>query len=145
MIFVRRRKRTVLGFDMTPMIDVVLQLIIFFMYTAQFTQVARTVIDLPRESGEDRRALDPTAIVIDVEADGRMFIEQESMELDRLVRMVRAEVGRAGDREGVSILIRAHKDCSMAHLNELADRLVAAGVRNWQIGTSEQPWAEGGP
>ncbi|MCH8037092.1 MAG: biopolymer transporter ExbD, partial [Proteobacteria bacterium] len=41
---------------MTPMIDVVFQLMIFFMYTAQFAQVTRTAIDLPDEAGEEQVA-----------------------------------------------------------------------------------------
>ena len=52
MNFQREQSRTA-AFDLTPMIDVVLQLIIiFFMYTTQFAQVMRSELDLPQETGE---------------------------------------------------------------------------------------------
>ena len=39
--------------DMTPMIDIVFQLLIFFLVTAQMAEQSRATLELPKEKGED--------------------------------------------------------------------------------------------
>ena len=46
----RRRKSRLLPVDMTPMIDIVFQLLIFFLTTAQLAQFSRAEMDLPEEA-----------------------------------------------------------------------------------------------
>lgn len=137
MNFSRGRKRRATGVDLTPMIDVTLQLIIFFMYTAQFSQISRTPIDLPRQAGEDQ-ALAPAALVVDVDIDGQFIVEQTAVTLDQLMARLETEVERAGP-EGVQLLVRAHRDGPAANINQLAERLSAAGIRSWKLGTLEGP------
>jgi biopolymer transport protein ExbD len=133
----RRKQSRSHAWDMTPMIDVVFQLIIFFMYTAQFAQVTRTPIDLPDEQGQQEEGARPAEIVIDVQRDGAMFAERTELDLEQVVRMVRLEVESAGP-ENVSVLIRAHQDCSMVYVNRLSSRLAGMGVRAVSLGTADQ-------
>jgi biopolymer transport protein ExbD len=131
-----QRKRRVAGFDLTPMIDVVFQLIIFFMYTAQFSQVSRTAIDLPEQPGE-RDALAATAIVVDLSAEGVFLVELQPVTLDELMDRLQAEVRRAG-AENVELLVRADRSSPAANINQLAERLSEAGIRAWKLGTIER-------
>jgi biopolymer transport protein ExbD len=130
------RKRRVPGFDLTAMIDVVFQLIIFFMYTAQFSQVSRTAIDLPEQPGE-RGAIAPAALVVDLNADGVFLVEQSPVTLDELIARLEAEIRRAG-AEGVELLVRADRNSPAANINQLAERLAESGVRSWKLGTIER-------
>ncbi|MEM1185568.1 MAG: biopolymer transporter ExbD [Planctomycetota bacterium] len=131
-----RRKTPLRAFDMTPMIDVVLQLIIFFMFTSQFGQVTRSEVDLPEERGEGETTLRPS-LVIDITAEGAFLVEARPMDIDRVTRLAAAEVERAGGRaDAIDILVRADKDTPAARLNELALRLSEVGVRRWRLGTS---------
>lgn len=139
MIFRPTRKGGGGAFDMTPMIDVVLQLIIFFMYTAQFSQVTRTLIDLPAEAGEAEAEIEPRGIIVDVRIDGTLLVEREEISIEQFLTMVEAEAGRRGSAEGVDLLVRADRNAPMAHVNRLARRLTEMGVRNWRLATSEQP------
>lgn len=123
---------------MTPMIDVVFQLMIFFMYTAQFAQVTRTPIDLPDEVGEERVAQAAVEIVVDIQEDGTYLAERDIVSLDALTRMVQIELDRAGTPGDVSILIRAHRKCKMIHVNRLATRLAEMGVSRINMGTIHQ-------
>lgn len=132
-----QRKRGVGGFDLTPMIDVVFQLIIFFMYTAQFSQVSRTAIDLPEQPGEGDD-LAPTAIVVDLNAEGAFLVEQEPVTLNELIALLEAEVRRAGE-DSVELLVRADQSSPAANLNQLAERLAETGVRSWKLGTIARP------
>ena len=132
------RTRRLPGVDLTPMIDVVFQLIIFFMYTAQFSQVSRSPIDLPEQPGQ-RDTLAPTALVVDLSAEGAFLVEQEALTLDQLMQRIEAEI-RRGDAGagGVELLVRADQNSPALHINQLAERLAEAGVRSWKLGTIER-------
>lgn len=138
MRFTRERKKRLSVWDMTPMIDVVLQLIIFFMYTAQFSQATRTPMELPDEPGDETAEVDRGAIVVDMLEDGSLVVERTPMEMARVIDMIGVEAERLGSPDRVDLLIRAHRDAPAAHLNQLATRLSAIGVTYWKLGTSEQ-------
>lgn len=136
-----------MGFDMTPMIDVVLQLIIFFMYTTQFSQVVRSEVELPLETGEEEAVEQTDEIIIDVRADSTYLVAGVETSLDDVIAMVRAEVEASVD-EPVRVLVRADKTAPARPLNELAERLALAGVKSWRLGTERPrgaPEAEGTP
>jgi len=140
MIFRKRRRKAIGEFDMTPMIDVVFQLIIFFMYTSQFSSLTRSQIDLPEQPGE-QNTQDTSALVVDLRGDGSFLVEREVVTFDKVLDMVRLEAARADDPSQVELLIRADRHASAERLNALANRLAEMGVRNWQLGTArvQQP------
>jgi biopolymer transport protein ExbD len=122
-------------FDLTPMIDVILLLIIFFMFTTHFAKTQLKPMDLPREKGEPS-AQDPgkASIVIDLAKDGRMSVLGTDTDLPSLTKMVHGEVLRLG--ANLDLVIRADRTCPAAHLNRLADGLAAVGVRDWKLATA---------
>ncbi|GAB4383632.1 MAG: biopolymer transporter ExbD [Phycisphaerales bacterium] len=124
-------------FDLTPMIDVTLQLIIFFMFTSQFGQVTQTQVDLPLEPGERTPAGAPPSFAIDIARDGTLVLEGRTITPARFLRLVEAEIARAGGPEHVSILIRPDRSARAGVLNELALELRDRGVRRWKIGTTD--------
>lgn len=134
------------GFDMTPMIDIVLQLIIFFMFSSHFTQVNRTPVDLPEQLGDAAPGAErPGAIVVDMDRDGRLLLQRVPIEPADLAAHVQAYAARTGADPGdVDLLIRADQSCPAARLNEVAVRLTGIGLRTWKLGTADQPPAAGG-
>jgi biopolymer transport protein ExbD len=134
MRFGRSRTPHHASFDLTPMIDVVLLLIIFFTLTAQFARTQQTPMDLPKEKGERAENEKPASLVIDLDQDGKLSVLGVATDLPNLTRMVDGEVRRVG--EGLDLVIRAHKDAPAAHLNRLAEALAGVGVRNWKLATA---------
>ncbi|MFG0328253.1 MAG: ExbD/TolR family protein [Phycisphaerales bacterium JB037] len=131
------------GFDMTPMIDVVLQLIIFFMYTSQFAQMARTPVDLPEEKGDETKITAPSTVTIDIDATGLLRIEGNAVEISELVSVVEAEIRNAGgDPALVTVLLRADRKVESLHINRVAGRLTGLGLRGWKLAT-ESPGGAG--
>ncbi len=130
------------GFDLTPMIDVVLLLIIFFVLSAQFAQGVRKQIPLPTETGEKEPAAAMlSSVVIDIDRTGEMFRAGERLDMDRLKATLRGELSLAGgNADAVSIIVRADRDAEAAHLNKVARALSEIGLKNWKLATS----AEGG-
>ena len=130
-------------FDLTPMIDGVFQLIIFFMFTAQFGQLTRSAIDLPREGGERDAAPEKPSIVIDIDEAGRLLVLSEPTSIDAIAAMLDAEIQRAGGPDGVSVQVRADRLGRAALLNEVTRRAAELGVTRWSIATIDP--GEGAP
>jgi biopolymer transport protein ExbD len=122
------------GFDLTPMIDIVLLLIIFFVMTAQFARTSNSPLDLPRFSGEAGVPPGEHSIVIDLDAAGRLSVLGVGMDLAQVTRTVKDAV--ASSKVGVDVLVRADRAAKSSHLNRLAAALAAGGVRQWKIATA---------
>lgn len=123
------------GFDMTPMIDVVMLLIIFFLVTSQFSQSIRTPLELPRQDGQQiEDANNPGDIVVDLLADGSVRLEGETVSMDVFISGVRAEVLHG--TPDLEVLIRPDRSGPAAHLNRLCKQLSEAGVRAYRIATT---------
>ena len=132
------KRASVRRFDMTPMIDVVFQLIIFFMFTSQFGQISRTEIDLPREKGLPEAPSERPAIVIDIQENGDLRIDGRAITLGD----IDAIIGRRGGGDAVAasggVLIRGHRLAKARTLNAVTSALNANGVSAWSLGVSDQ-------
>src|SRR5712672_4455808 len=105
MKFGRPRLATEASFDLTPMIDVVLLLIIFFTLTSQFAKTQLEAMDLPKEKGVKSQAPQQSTIFIDLRADGRMSVLGMNTDVASVATMVKGEVLRLGD--SLDLVIRA--------------------------------------
>jgi len=137
MLRARRRSNPLGVFDMTPMIDIVFQLIIFFMFTSQFGQISRTNVDLPEEKGESGEQA-PPALVIDVTLEGAYVIDAKPLSFDRVLAVVQREIDRYQDPSLVTVLIRPDRRVTAGAINRLADEFARLGVRRWAIATRSE-------
>ena len=124
------------SFDLTPMIDVVLLLIIFFMLSSQFAQGQRTPMDLPQEPGRQAKPEGTSMIVIDVESADRYRLLDQSLSLSEVATAVAEQVGRAAAGAQPDLVVRAERATPAAALNRLAAALARVGVRSWKLETS---------
>jgi biopolymer transport protein ExbD len=79
-----RNKRPRLEITLTPMIDVVFLLLIFFMVTTTFTHETGLNIDLPEAKGE-QTAQDNQSITLLIDAKGGYFISTDNAPKGQLV------------------------------------------------------------
>lgn len=136
MIFGERTTRDA-GLDLTPMIDVTLQLIIFFMFTSEFVSAVRQPLTLPDEPGESQRETQQTDLVIDVRADGAVFIDGVALDQAGLAQALQRETVRTGgSASSMRVLVRADADARSGSINAIAQTLAGMGVRGWRLGTS---------
>ena len=139
----RGTSRHMLSPDLTPMIDVVLQLIIFFMLTSSFGDLRRTQIDLPRQPGDQGVVLLEPALIVDIAGDGRMLVDSREVSIVELERLARAGLAAATEADPFDVLIRPDRTAPARELDRVLARLAAAGVSSWKLGTVE-PEAGGG-
>jgi biopolymer transport protein ExbD len=124
--FIRSRKIST-GLDMSPMIDCILQLLIFFMLTSSFSSgVIR--LALPRavaaESSESRD------IVISVDADGGMFLGVDPVRMEELVARLRR--AQASCPESM-VVFRGDENIPYRIFVEVTDRVRQAGIQRYRI------------
>ncbi len=130
------RRRHEVTVDITPMIDVVFLLIIFFMTTAQFARMTRADVELPVEKGEQRELPEEAGIVINITRDGELIVSDRTVDLAELQSIVRAQIA-AEDRPArqLKLLIRADRNAQAVHLNRVANLLESMGVGSARLAT----------
>jgi biopolymer transport protein ExbD len=132
----RQRRRSV-TVDITPMIDVVFLLIIFFMTTAQYALLTRAELDLPREKGEQREAAEEAGLVINITREGQLIVSGRNVDLRELEEIVWMEIERDPERpaQQLKLLIRADRHASAARLNRVVEVLRPLGVGAARLAT----------
>jgi biopolymer transport protein ExbD len=121
--------------DLTPMIDVVFLLIIFFMLTSHLGDLRRTEIDLPHEPGEEQRSQQEAAMIVDIDVDGSYFVESVRVDLNEVQRLALAGLESESSSENFDVLIRPDRFAPAVHLDQLLNRLAKVGVTRWKMGT----------
>ena len=125
-------RRDEVSLDMTPLIDVVFLLLIFFMLTASFTQAQRLQVELPKaEQGEAIK--DPAKNwVIEIDAEGNYALNGEALAGDRLTLRLRELLERTDD---TVILIRADAKTEHQAVVQALDAARAAGLLHIGLAT----------
>ena len=122
--------------NLTPLIDVVFILLIFFMVSTTFQKESQIKIELPEASGEpveDRKEL--LEIVID--AQGRYFIDQQQVvntELDTLKRAIQKYLGKQSD---LPVVIRADRSTPYESVVRAMDATAQLGLVKMSLATSK--------
>lgn len=129
--------RHILGVDLTPMIDVVLLLMIFFMLTSRFGDLRRTEIDLPRQPGERRTSRGEPALIVDLDGRGRILVDSREVSLVELERLARGGLAAETPDEPFGVLVRPDRNAPARDLDRVLLRLAAVGVQRWELGTAE--------
>lgn len=114
--------------DMTPMLDIVFIMLIFFIVTTSF--VKETGIDVSRPQASTTERQERGNILIAIKPNGDVWIAKRKVEL----RAVRANVERlhAENPEGTVVII-ADKEAQTGTLVEVMDQVCLAGVYNVSI------------
>jgi biopolymer transport protein ExbD len=114
--------------DLTPLIDVVFQLLIFFLLTSSYVshQAPSMDVDQPESSlRADAKKLDDFTVA--VHADGSLLVgDGERVSLEELaVRMARAK----SDNPDTVVLIRGDQATAYGHIVEVMSLAKIAGLR----------------
>jgi biopolymer transport protein ExbD len=120
---------------MTPMIDIVFQLLIFFLVTAQMAQQSRAKLDLPQEAGEESKSTEQAGLTINLLADGNVVVNENIVSMEALDQLVDDAIKIAGGVDALKPLIRADRGCDSARLNEVFNRLSARGISAIRLAT----------
>lgn len=101
----KRKNREGFDLNLTPLIDVVFLLLIFFMVTTTFDREAQLKIELPQASGEQKQATKTLEVSIDSKS--RFFINDKELVNSGLETIKKALKQAAGDQKNPPLLISA--------------------------------------
>lgn len=120
--------------NLTPMIDVVLQLVIFFLVSTEFATDANKErqyeIDLPQVT--DARPLTdlPDELVVNVKRDGTILLGKEPRTIGQLEAELAEAAGRFADQ---AVVIRGDEDGPYQHVMTVLNACYRAGITNVQL------------
>ena len=128
----KKRKNEDVSLDMTPLIDVVFQLIIFFVVTLKMTDDKDTSIKLA--DGRNgivltQDELPPSQLTIDVAKSGRVSMSNITMSDAMIVDAVKKRVNAYGT--DFPCMIRADKETPHRHVARVMNLCAAAGM--WKV------------
>jgi biopolymer transport protein ExbD len=126
--------------DMTPMIDVVFQLLIFFMVTAAFALQKSLPVPVPQETSTAPQAGTPNdqdAVTIRIDADDALWVDGvQAVSRQDLIAKLRKIRGGAGGRR--TLLVSADPDCRHETVVTALDAGSAAGMEEVELITDEE-------
>lgn len=107
MMFKRRRKPDDLHFNLTPLIDTVFLLLIFFMMTTTFNKQAELKVDLPEAKGTLSEQIEPIRILINAQGEYAINTWEKRLVNNQLETLKRALQMESKDRKEVPLLVSA--------------------------------------
>jgi biopolymer transport protein ExbD len=102
----RRQQNQEVSANLTPLIDVVFLLLIFFMVSTSFTQETHLSLDLPEASGEQSQAV-PQAIDIVIDSRGQYIVNDRALVNNRIDTLKAALREVSADKRDLPLIITA--------------------------------------
>ncbi|MFM8219711.1 MAG: ExbD/TolR family protein [Planctomycetaceae bacterium] len=119
--------------NLTPMIDVVFNLLIFFMVGTRFADLERQFdVQLPQVSAAQPLSNPPDEIVVNVYADGRLLVSREELTRAELQDRLTAARERYAEQ---AVLIRGDGGASFQQIADVLGVCHAAQIRNFSLAT----------
>jgi biopolymer transport protein ExbD len=128
----KRHRKTRMEMDMTPMIDVAFQLIIFFMTVSQMTQANQERLQLPKQKGAEVHK--PLTIVINVTAKGELRMNGKTVAMAEFISQVGNELQQLGDDPSkLHVVIRADEESKSRGVNDIVTALAKLRITRIRI------------
>lgn len=125
-----RRKKPESDLNMTPLIDMVFLLLIFFILSSHFVSSRGFNIKLPESKHAPSQKQDKNIIFI--KKDGEIYLNNEKVQLDNLTENLKASISRSGSR---AVVIKADEKVDLGLAVKIMDAAKQAEAQNLIIAT----------
>ncbi len=128
----KHKRDTRADMNMTPMIDIVFLLIIFFMTVTQVSEINRERLELPQLQGaEDQK---PSTLIVNVDQAGEIIVSGNQIEVPRLLAIVSQELAKVGeDPSRLTVVLRADERGTSRTVNEIVTALARMRITRVRI------------
>jgi|SRR6056297_3011841 len=124
--------------SLTPLIDVVFLLLIFYLVTSEFEDEERRLdIVLPTATSAVPMTSKPREIVVDVDRQGGLFLAGRTVSLEELQQWLTAAVDRNPTNQ--SVVIRADRQATFQPVVNVMDVCNKTGINDYSVTTREGP------
>ncbi|RDH87386.1 MAG: biopolymer transporter ExbD [endosymbiont of Seepiophila jonesi] len=102
----RPHRKKAIEVDITPLIDVVFLLLIFFMVSTTFDRETQIEVELPEAAGEEAQT---TADMLDItiDASGTFYVNQQEVINTEIETLKKAITKAAGEQKDLPVIINA--------------------------------------
>ncbi|GAB5404080.1 MAG: biopolymer transporter ExbD [Aureliella sp.] len=103
-----KRGQVLAALSMTPLIDVVFLLLIFFLVASRLSQEDR-VMDVPLPSAANAMPMteEPQELIVNIDERGALFVNSQNMQVEEFESLLRSSI--ANNPLGQSVIIRADR------------------------------------
>lgn len=122
--------------DLTPMIDVVFQLLLFFLVASKFANEEREMkVTLPQASEARPLIAKPEEFVVNVNRQGNIFVGNKVVTLEQLDRqLAQLAVNNPGRQ---TVVIRADENSDLKYAVGVMNACNKANIRDYRLSTAE--------
>ena len=129
-----RQKKQEITVNLTPLIDVVFLLLIFFMVSTSFTRETQIKLELPKASVEPLETK-PESLEISIDKEGRYFVNGKGLVNVSIDTLKRAITPILNDNKDISVIISADANTPYQSVVTAMDATSQLGVRNLKMAT----------
>ena len=131
----RRKSKVEIAINLAPLIDVIFLLLIFFMVSTTFEKPALMKVDLPEASEVEDSAEAPDSLELVIDAEGRMFLNDQQL-IDSRPRTIQGAIEQAaGSRRDLPLILRADRETPHHFVVTSMDVAAQMGFSNLSIAT----------
>jgi biopolymer transport protein ExbD len=122
--------------DLTPMIDVVFQLLLFFLVASKFADEERDLkVVLPQASEARPLIAKPEEFIVNVDRQGKIFVNHKVITLEQLDRQLsQLAVSNPGRQ---TVVIRADERSDLKYAVGVMNACNKANIRDYRLSTAE--------
>lgn len=118
--------------NLTPMIDVVFQLLLFFLVAAKFEEEERDLdLQLPQASEAMARIAKPKELFVNVDHNGTIVVGGRAISAAELLTTLRQAVANNPGRQ--TVIIRGDERSALKHAVNVMNVCSKAGIRDCRI------------
>jgi biopolymer transport protein ExbD len=130
-----RKGRALATLSLTPLIDIVFLLLIFFLVATRFAEEDRKLeVQLPTASDAQPVTEQPQEIAINIDDQGRFFVGGQYVEEDELFQLLQS--ARINNPLGQPVVIRADQRVPFQFVALVMNLCNRAGIFNYTVATS---------
>ncbi|MDA3869272.1 MAG: biopolymer transporter ExbD [Gammaproteobacteria bacterium] len=122
--------------NLTPLIDVVFLLLIFFMVSSTFDRHAKLKVQLPQAEAQMQQPQD-NPVVLSIDANGKYYIDDRQVVNEQLETLKKALRQTVGERTDVTLLLRADGRTPHQSVVRAMDAASQLGLTKLSIATVE--------
>jgi len=125
--------------NLTPLIDVVFLLLIFFMVTTTFDRHARLKVSLPESSAKAAQQ-QQEPLVLSIDASGNYFLNDRQIvnqQLETLKQALKKTIGPSADYTDIALVLRADANTPHQAVVRAMDAASQLGLTKLSIATVE--------
>jgi biopolymer transport protein ExbD len=132
------RGRALSLLDLTPMMDMVFNLLIFFMVVTSFEKAERDLkVVLPDGSEAMPMTAKPRELFINIDQDGKYFVKSQHTTAEELSKLLAQSV--LNNPAGQSVIIRADKRAAWDFVATAMRLCNQAGIRDYSASLADEP------